>query len=232
MTQIFLHDIWHRHAQRRGEIPQCHGPLFLRILQQPNQAVRQGARVALLVEFHRQFFTVGHLPEIGEVGTYDGNAVGAGQMRHATAASRGRIGHHGDRGTLEHFCQVLLWNISGELDAGISGALFLHGFDITSGLRMIASAHHQPCMRQSLFYKLKSLQHEFQSFVGAPFSKGQNAMLGIAAPREVGKFGPLNQDAVRAKVHVVTAVSLVQNLAISRHQHRYGIRQQKHLRGQ
>jgi hypothetical protein len=56
-------------------------------------------------------------------------------------------------------------------------------------------------------------------------------MLGIAATREIGILGTARQNAMGAHMHVVPAVLVVEQLAISRHEDRDRIRQQQHSRG-
>lgn len=52
----------------------------------------------------------------------------------------------------------------------------------------------------------------------------------IAASREIGKFRPSGQNAMRPQVHVIAAILVIQNLSIAWHQHRNGVGKQKHAR--
>lgn len=44
-------------------------------------------------------------------------------------------------------------------------------------------------------------------------------MFRISPARKVGKFWPPRQNAMRAQVNVIAAVFVVENLAVSRHEH-------------
>jgi hypothetical protein len=56
-------------------------------------------------------------------------------------------------------------------------------------------------------------------------------MLRIAAPREIRVFGSSRENAVRPDVDVVAAIFIMQDPAITRHEHGNRIRQQKHSGG-
>jgi hypothetical protein len=85
MTQIFLHDGWHRHAKSGREILHRHGMLLFRIRQQANQARRKLLSIARLVKFDCKFFPFAHFAEVGKVRTKNGNAVGTCQMGNPAA---------------------------------------------------------------------------------------------------------------------------------------------------
>jgi hypothetical protein len=48
---------------------------------------------------------------------------------------------------------------------------------------------------------------------------------------EIRKFRAAGEDAMGAQVDIVAAIFVVQDLAITGHQHRDGIREQEHARG-
>ncbi|HTC46757.1 MAG TPA: hypothetical protein VK722_05520 [Candidatus Aquilonibacter sp.] len=56
-------------------------------------------------------------------------------------------------------------------------------------------------------------------------------MLRIATAGKIRIFGFSGKNAVRAQMYIVAAIFLVQNLAVSRHQHRDRVRHEKHLCG-
>src|SRR5262249_27367976 len=76
----------------------------------------------------------------------------------------------------------------------------------------------------------ESVNHHFQALVGSPFAKGENAMW-MAATREIRKLRSTRKNAMRAQMHVVTSVFVVEDLSISRHQDRDRIPQQDHACG-
>jgi hypothetical protein len=97
---------------------------------------------------------------------------------------------------------------------------------------VIAPANNQSGVWQFLRHDLEGLDHKFKPLIRSPFSEGQDAMLRITAAREIGVFRSGRQDAVRTQVNIIAAVFFVQDLAISGHQHRHRIRQEKHPGGQ
>jgi hypothetical protein len=101
VTQILLHNARHGHSQSGGEVLLRHCSQLIGILQKANQAGCQTSAVARLIEIDRQILTASHLLKVFKVCTYDGNAVGAGQVSDAAAAGRGGIGHDSDRGALK-----------------------------------------------------------------------------------------------------------------------------------
>ena len=110
--------------------------------------------------------------------------------------------------------------IAGEFDRGVIGIIFLQRFDISSGLRMVSTTDHQFRLRQSLMHDLECFDHQFEPLIGSPFSECQNAVIRIAAAVEIGILRPAGQDAVGAKVYVVAAIFIVQNLTVAGHQDR------------
>jgi len=138
-------------------------------------------RIAGLEKLDRQFFDIRHLAKIGEIGAQDRNPVGTRQVGNATATSRRRIGHYGDRRALEQVWQLVLMHIAGELDPRIPRAFFLHRFHISRRLRMVAAGNHQFGCWQRFSEALEGLNHEFQPLIRSPLAECQNAMFGISA---------------------------------------------------
>jgi hypothetical protein len=97
---------------------------------------------------------------------------------------------------------------------------------------MVSTAHNQLRVGHGIVDNLESLDHQLQSLIRSPLSESQNAVLRIAAPRKVGIFRPAGEHAMRAKMNIVASIFVLQNLAIARHEHRHGIRQQKRPGGE
>jgi hypothetical protein len=95
-----------------------------------------------LIKLNRYFFPLRHLAEIWKIRAGYRHSVCAGQMRNAAATRRRRVGHDGDRGTLEEIGQPILMHVAGELNRRIPSAFLLHGFHISRGLRMVTSADY------------------------------------------------------------------------------------------
>jgi hypothetical protein len=189
VPQIFLHDVGHGHAQRRGEVLCRHGVLFVRILQQPRQAIRQSFCIPRRIELYRQFFTLCHLPEVRKISTDHRHAKGTRQMRHTAAAGGGRIRHHRDARALEQIRQFVFRNVPSEFNLRIPCILLLDGFHITCRLRMIPPGNHESGLRELWSKQIEGLDHEFETLVRAPFPKGQNTVGGSSTTRKVGEFG-------------------------------------------
>ena len=132
---------------------------------------------------------------------------------------------------MEKIRQSILMHIARELNIGLVGALFLHGLYIAGSLGMVASANDQSGVWQGLRDRLKCIDHELEPFVSSPFTEGQNAMLGIAAPRKIRAFRFSGQDSMGTKMHVVMTIFFVEDLTIAGHEHRHRIRQQEHSGG-
>jgi hypothetical protein len=231
MAQILQHDIGHRHAQSRGEILFCHGLLLNRVSQEAGQAGRQINGIARFVKLNCHSFAVGHLAKIFYIRAHDGNAVGAGQMRHSAAAGGGRVRHDGDGGTLKKIRQAIFVHISGEFNIWIRLVLLLHRLDIACSLRMVASAHDQRRIGHGLREQVEGLNHQLEPLVGSPFAKSENAMLRISAPGKIGILRLSDEDAVRAEVDIVATVSFMEDLAIAGHEHGNRISEQQHFGG-
>jgi hypothetical protein len=93
VTKILLHDAGHGHAQSCGEILRCHRALFLRVLQQLDETVRQPLGISGRIELNGQLFALGHLAKISQIGANDWYAKRACQVGNPAAPSGRRIGH-------------------------------------------------------------------------------------------------------------------------------------------
>jgi hypothetical protein len=219
MTQILLHDGWHGHAERGRKILGCHRLLLCRVGQKANQASSQVLRVPRLIKINRQLFTVRHLAEVRQVGTHNWNAVSASEMCNAATTRRRGVRHDRDGRPLEHIRQSILLHVAGELNIGLADALLLDRLHVTSGLGMVPAADDQPGIGQDFCDQLKCINHQLKPFVGSPLAKGQNTVLGIAAPRKIRGFGFSSQNAVRAQMHIVAPIFFVEDLTIAGHEH-------------
>jgi hypothetical protein len=63
---------------------------------------------------------------------------------------------------------------------------------------MVTSTNDQLRIRQSRGHNLERLDHQFEPFVGSPFSERQNAVFRITAPGKVRIFRPARQDSMRS----------------------------------
>ncbi len=225
MPQIFENDIRHRHAKGCGKILLGHRTLLGWISEEADETSGQIRGIAGLVKLNRHPFAVGHLAKILEIGAHDGNAVSASQVRNSAATGRRRVGHHGNRRALKKIRQSILMNIAGEFNSRISRILFLHRLHVTGSLRMVSSADHQPGIGQSLRDITKGFDHQLQALVRSPLPEGQDAVLQIAAPAQIWILRFSRKNAMRAQVNIVATIFFVKDLAISRHEHRNGIRQ-------
>jgi hypothetical protein len=84
---------------------------------------------------------------------------------------------------------------------------------------MIPACDYEFRARQLGSQQLERFDHQFEALVRSPLPEGKNAVLRIAPPRKIWKLGTACQYAMRAQVDIVTSVLVIQNLAISRHQH-------------
>jgi hypothetical protein len=185
-------------------------------------------RVPRLIKLNRQFFAIRHLTEIRQIRAHNWHTISARQMSDSTATRGRRIRHDGDGRLLEKVRQSILMDVTGELDIRIPGVFLFHRLDIARRLRMIASPNHQSRIWQHFGHQLKCVDHQLEPFIRSPLAKGQNAMLRITAPRKIRAFGLPGQNAMRPQMHIIAAIFFVENLAITRHEHRHRIRQQKH----
>ncbi len=97
MPQVLLHDVRHGHPQGGRKILRRHGLLLFRVGQKASHAIRQILRVTGFVKFNCQFFSIGHLPEVREIGAHNRHTIGACQVSYATAPRGRRIWHNSDR---------------------------------------------------------------------------------------------------------------------------------------
>jgi hypothetical protein len=96
---------------------------------------------------------------------------------------------------------------------------------------MVSSAHHQAGRGQNLRDQLKRIDHQLEPFVGSPLPESQNAMLRVPAPGKIRALGFSRQNAMRAEMHILAAIFFMKNFAITGHEYRHRIRQQKHSSG-
>src|SRR6516164_2028211 len=96
---------------------------------------------------------------------------------------------------------------------------------------MITSGNNQLRFRQQRREQSKRFNHKFEAFVRAPFAECENAMRRRATTREVWKLGAPSEQTMCTKMNVVMPVLVIQNLAISRHENRDGVGEQKHSGG-
>jgi hypothetical protein len=86
---------------------------------------------------------------------------------------------------------------------------------------MISPGNNELGLRYLRSEQFESLDHEFQALVCAPFSEGQNTVGWSSTTRKVWEFGAASQQSVGAKMNIVAAVFIIQDLAISRHENRH-----------
>jgi hypothetical protein len=140
-------------------------------------------------------------------------------MCNTAATGRRRVGHNRNRGTLEKIRQLILMHVTGELNCGIPRALFLDGFHIACGLRMVAAGDDQPGIGQGAGHYLECIHHEFEAFVGSPLAKCQDAVLRISAPGKIRVFGSSGQNSVGPDMNIVVSIFFVENPAIAGHEY-------------
>lgn len=181
MPQIFSNDDGHGHAQRGREVLQGHSAQILGTLQEMSHTIAQIVGVAGPIEFNCEILFFGHLPEILQVGADDRNAIGACQMRHAARPRGRRIWHDERRSALKQILDLVFLDVTGELNTGMGSILFLHRLDVSGGLGMIAAGDDQFHVWKAIGNLPEGVNHQLQFFVGAPFSKCQDAVR-ISAP--------------------------------------------------
>lgn len=96
---------------------------------------------------------------------------------------------------------------------------------------MISAGNDQPRVGQGARDDLESLEHQFQTFVGSPFTEGENAMLRVAADFELRILGAASENPVRAQMNVVAPVFVMENSAVAGHEHGDRVRHQEYSRG-
>ena len=116
--------------------------------------------------------------------------------------------------------------ISGKLNRGIPCAVLPHRFHIACSLRVVPTGDDQPGIRQCLSDNFERIKQEFEPFVGPPLTKRQNPMFRISPPGKIRVFRFPRQNTVGPQMNIVTAIFVIKNLAVSRHQNGNGIRKQ------
>jgi hypothetical protein len=86
---------------------------------------------------------------------------------------------------------------------------------------MISAGNNELGLRYLRSEQFESLDHEFQPLVCAPFSEGQNTVGWSSTARKVREFGAASQQSVGAKMNIIAAVFIIQNLSVSRHENRH-----------
>lgn len=84
---------------------------------------------------------------------------------------------------------------------------------------MVATSDYEPRFWYFFRKAIKGIDHELETLVGSPFSKGKDSVYRSPAHREVGKFWTTSENSVRTEMDVIATILVVQDLAISRHQH-------------
>jgi hypothetical protein len=91
---------------------------------------------------------------------------------------------------------------------------------------MVPSRDNEPGVRKRSRDGFERLDHQLEPFVSSPFSEGENAMLWVSAPGEVGVFRSSSENAVGAEVHIIAPIFFVEYLAIPRHEYGNRVGQQ------
>jgi len=84
---------------------------------------------------------------------------------------------------------------------------------------MIATGNRERCCGNPFGEAVEGVNHEFETLIGSPFPERKNSMSRIAAHREIGEFRTPCENSVCSQMDVIPPVFVIQNLAISRHQH-------------
>lgn len=88
---------------------------------------------------------------------------------------------------------------------------------------MIAACHDELCVGHAIRQQIERFHHQFETLISSPLAESEDVLGGIAAAGKIRKFRPPRQNSVRAQVHVIPPILVIQNLAISGHQHGYGV---------
>jgi hypothetical protein len=92
-----------------------------------------------------------------------------------------------------------------------------YGFDIALCLRVISAGNHQLRVGNLFCDLLERVDYQFQPLVGAPFSERQDAVNRIPPSCKVWKLRTVSENAMGSYMHVVAAISLVQDFSIAGH---------------
>src|SRR5271165_1635207 len=103
--------------------------------------------------------------------------------------------------------------------------LSLHRLDISGCLGMIASGNNQARFWHLRSQEIECLNHQLETLVRSPLAEGENAVEGISASRKIRELRPSREQAMRAQMHVIAAIFVIQNLLVSRHEDGHRIRQ-------
>lgn len=88
---------------------------------------------------------------------------------------------------------------------------------------MIAACHDELCVRHPVRQQIERFHHQFETFISSPLAESKDVLGWIAAPGEIRKLRPARQNSVSAQVHIIAPIFVIQDLAISRHQHGYRV---------
>jgi len=91
---------------------------------------------------------------------------------------------------------------------------------------MVPAGDDQFGIRQGLSHNFERVEQKLEPLVGSPLTKGQNPMFRISPPGKIRVFGFPRQNTVGPQMNIVTAIFVIKNLAVSRHQNGNGIRKQ------
>lgn len=146
-------------------------------------------------------------------------------MGDSTTTRRRGIGHNRNTGLLKQIGQPLFRNVSAKFYPRIFSAQLAHGIAVSGGLRMIPARHDELRVGQTVGQQIEGFHHQLEPLVGSPLAEGENALLRISTPGKIGELRPARENPVRAQMHIVPAIFVIQNLAVAGHQHRDGVRQ-------
>jgi len=116
--------------------------------------------------------------------------------------------------------------ISEELNRWIPCAVLPHRFHIACSLRMVPAGDDELGIWKRVRHNFKGIEQKFKPLVGSPLTKGQNPMFRISPPGKIRVFRFPRQNTVGPQMNIVTAIFVIKNLAVSRHQNGNGIRKQ------
>lgn len=88
---------------------------------------------------------------------------------------------------------------------------------------MVAARHDELCVRHPICQQIERFHHQFETFISSPLAESEDVVGWIAAPGKIRKLRPPRQNSVRAQVHIIASIFVIQDFAISRHQHGYRV---------